>query len=238
MQFHLGKLSGLVSTTSEGVYALTDDGREAIRVLNTTTGSGEIAAKARAPPYKRTKPLLAVLLVALVVLAGIAVYQEQQIAGLNGELKTETSTSGSTNASSSICFGFGFSCDPLVVNFQMTATRAPNGSMLFSGSITNNGRDSATGMRILLNGTGFGGNDSYWTTTFSPYFPTPGGEPLSPGGTVTFHARLAAGAPPAWPVVCQSFQCSAGDKLLVEVDLFGSNSTGADSTTYITIGTG
>jgi len=241
LQFHLGKLTGLVITTPEGVYTLTDDGKEAIRVLNTTTGSGEIAAKARASPFKRTywtKPLLAVLLVALVVLAGIAVYQQQQIAGLNSELRTKTSTSVSTNTGSSICFGFGFSCDPLVVNSQMTATRASDGSILFSGSVTNNGKDPATGMRILVNGTEFGGNDTYWTTTFSPYLPMLGGEPLGPGGSVTFHARLAAGAPPAWPVACQSFSCSAGDKLLVEVDLFGNNTNFASSDTYITIGTG
>jgi hypothetical protein len=123
-------------------------------------------------------------------------------------------------------------CDSLVVRFNMTATRASNGSLLFDGVITNDGRDPATGMRILVNGTGFGGN---WTTTFTPGFPSPAA-PLASGGTVAFHARLGAGAPPAWPVACQSFRCLAGEKLLVEIDLFGSNTNLADSETYITIG--
>ncbi|MDG6941232.1 MAG: winged helix-turn-helix transcriptional regulator, partial [Nitrososphaerota archaeon] len=89
LQFHLRKLTGLVGTTSDGVYALTDEGREAIRVLNTTTtGSGQIAAKARTSLRRTdwTRPLLAVLLIGLVVLAGVAVYQQEQIAGLNSEL--------------------------------------------------------------------------------------------------------------------------------------------------------
>jgi DNA-binding HxlR family transcriptional regulator len=240
LQFHLGKLTGLIITTPEGVYTLTDEGREAIRVLNTTTGSGEIAAKARTSPLKRThltKLLLTVLLVALVVLAGTAVYQQQQIGGLNNELRTRTSSSSSTNTSSSTCFSWGFQCESLVVNFQMTATIAPNGSILFAGVVTNNGRDPATGMRILVNGTECCGNDTYWETTFSPGYPTLGGEPLASGSSVTFHARLKAGAPPAWPVACQSFRCSAGDKLLIEVDLFGANSSQAAAMTYITIGT-
>ena len=126
------------------------------------------------------------------------------------------------------------SCDSLSVSFQMSAARASNGSILFAGVITNNGRDPATSMRILVNGTDFGGA---WTTTYSPGFPSPG-TPLPSGSSVTFHARLAAGAPPAWPVACQSFSCSAGDKLLVEVDLFGNNTNFASSDTYITIGTG
>jgi hypothetical protein len=129
---------------------------------------------------------------------------------------------------------YALSCDSLVVSFQMTATRASNGTILFSGVITNHGRDPATGMRILVNGTDFGGD---WTTTYSPGFPSPGA-PLTPRGNVTFHASLGAGAPPAWPVPCQSFRCSAGDKLLIEVDLFGANTNLAYSATYITIGTG
>lgn len=35
LQFHLGKLDGLVKTTPEGNYVLTDDGKEALRLLET-----------------------------------------------------------------------------------------------------------------------------------------------------------------------------------------------------------
>jgi hypothetical protein len=144
-----------------------------------------------------------------------------------------TSQPNQGGLSSSDCLAL--SCDSLSVSFQMTATIASNRSILFSGAITNNGRDPATGMRILANGTDFPAGGAYWTTTYSPGFPSPGA-PLAPGSSVTFHARLAAGAPPAWPVVCQSFRCAAGDKLLIEVDLFGSNTNLADSDIYVTIG--
>jgi hypothetical protein len=134
------------------------------------------------------------------------------------------------SSSSSNCNAL--SCDSLVVTFTVTATRASNGSVLFAGVITNDGRDPATGMRILVNGTGLGGN---WTTAYTPGFPSPG-DPLASGSSITFHASLGPGAPPAWPVACQSFKCLAGEKLLVEVDLFGANTNLADSEIYITIG--
>ncbi|MEM1557552.1 MAG: winged helix-turn-helix domain-containing protein [Thermoproteota archaeon] len=35
LQFHLNKLNGLIETTSEGSYKLTDDGREALRIIGT-----------------------------------------------------------------------------------------------------------------------------------------------------------------------------------------------------------
>jgi len=35
LQFHLGKLEGLVKNTPEGNYVLTDDGKEALRLLET-----------------------------------------------------------------------------------------------------------------------------------------------------------------------------------------------------------
>ena len=78
LQFHLGKLSGLVETTSEGSYALTDDGREAIRVLTSTSeGKGGPGAHFRFVQPVWTKALVAVLLIAVVLLAGVAVYQQE-----------------------------------------------------------------------------------------------------------------------------------------------------------------
>ena len=122
---------------------------------------------------------------------------------------------------------------PTGPTFQMAATEASNGSILFSGVITNNFAGPATGMRILVNGTYFGGD---WITTYSPGFPSPGA-PLASGSSVTFHASLRAGAPPGWPIACQSFRCSMGDKLLIEVDMFGASTNIAYGETYITIGT-
>src|SRR5215472_6134006 len=36
LSFHLGKLASLVKTNSDGNYALTDDGKEAVRVVETS----------------------------------------------------------------------------------------------------------------------------------------------------------------------------------------------------------
>lgn len=97
LQFHLGKLGGLVGTTPEGKYTLTDEGREAIRVLNVTSGSGEITADARDSSPRRinyTRVIVAVLLVSLIVLAGVAVYQQQKIAALNQSSATGNVTIG------------------------------------------------------------------------------------------------------------------------------------------------
>lgn len=154
---------------------------------------------------------------------------------------TNSSSTHSIDCSSSNVI-WGPACDSLNVEFQMTASIASNGSILFAGVISNTGIDPAISTRIMANGTDFGVNDTYWTTTYSPYVPTLGGELLSPGSSVTFHARLAAGAPCCAVsfVPCQSFRCSVGDKLLIEVDLYGNNTNsnfaGLDS--YITIGSG
>jgi len=98
LQFHLGKLTGLVGTSGDGSYSLTDDGKEAIRVLNlTSSGSEEIAIRAKVPSPRRanrTLLFLALLLVSMIVLAGVVVYQQQQIAALNQSLATGTVTIG------------------------------------------------------------------------------------------------------------------------------------------------
>lgn len=41
LQFHLSKLNGLVKITPEGNYKLTDDGKEALRILRTMKKAGE-----------------------------------------------------------------------------------------------------------------------------------------------------------------------------------------------------
>jgi hypothetical protein len=124
----------------------------------------------------------------------------------------------------------------------MTANIVSNGSIVFAGIINNTGIDPAMSMRIMANGTDLDLNDSYWTTTYSPYAPTLGGQPLAPGGSVTFHARLIGGAPccAVQFVPCQSFRCLVGDKLLIEVDLYGNNTNQnfAGLGSYITIGSG
>lgn len=81
LQFHLGKLTGLVDTTSDGSYVLTDEGREAVRVLNlTTSGSSGSLSGGKASLLRRsswTRPLIAVLMILVLVLSGVAAYQQQ-----------------------------------------------------------------------------------------------------------------------------------------------------------------
>jgi len=101
LQFHLGKLTGLVGTTSEGSYALTDDGRDALGVLKSVpTNHGEGIPKAKSIVLGRsdwTRPLLAILLISIVALAGVAVYQQEQIATVGRELSAATVSLGGTS---------------------------------------------------------------------------------------------------------------------------------------------
>ena len=91
LQFHLGKLHHMVGTNAGGSYVLTDDGKEAIRVLKLTS-SGGIAPQVRTAPARRrnwTKPLLAGLLIALIVVSTNAVFQQQQIAMQQGQITSQ-----------------------------------------------------------------------------------------------------------------------------------------------------
>lgn len=100
LQFHLGKLAGLVTTTSEGSYTLTDEGKEAIRVLRSArVHYGEIPPRGKVVSLRQVnwaKPLLAGLLIAVIVLGVVAVYQQQQIATVNDNLSADTVMIGGT----------------------------------------------------------------------------------------------------------------------------------------------
>ena len=89
LQFHLGKLAHLVGTNAEGSYSLTDDGKEALRMLRSTESEGTMP-EAEAISVGRhgnwRQPVLAGLIIAVIVLGLVAVYQQQQIAALNREL--------------------------------------------------------------------------------------------------------------------------------------------------------
>src|SRR5271154_5849071 len=47
LAFHLGKLAGLVKQNEEGDYALTDEGREALRISEASRGEAGNDPKAR-----------------------------------------------------------------------------------------------------------------------------------------------------------------------------------------------
>jgi hypothetical protein len=199
-----------------------------------------------------SRPLVVSLVILTIALASLSFYEASTTrtpptAMVNSTSSTYDPVASSSSSTYSLDCStsnviYGPACDSLNVEFQMTANIVSNGSILFAGVISNTGIDPAISMRIMANGTDLGLNDTYWTTTYSPYVPTLGGQPLEPGNSVTFHSRLMGGATCCTVsfVPCQSFRCLVGDKLLIEVDLFGNNTNsnfaGLDS--YITIGSG
>jgi DNA-binding HxlR family transcriptional regulator len=96
LQFHLGKLGGLVTTNSEGSYALTDEGREAIRVLKTvpTDFAAPSVRHSAAGRNGWTKSLrvfqvVSVVLLVLIAVFGFAYYsQSTQVSSLNAQVQS------------------------------------------------------------------------------------------------------------------------------------------------------
>lgn len=93
LTFHLGKLEGLLKVGQDGSYSLTDDGREALRVVSATRddGGGRIKMSGERPTLRNV--VLVAALVALVLFASFAVYQQQQIGSLNHQLSQEQTSS-------------------------------------------------------------------------------------------------------------------------------------------------
>jgi DNA-binding HxlR family transcriptional regulator len=84
LAFHLGKLTGLAKPNPEGAYALTDEGREALRIVEASRKQPEGHTGHRPVLHlPHRKAILAGLLVALIVLGSGAVYQQEQIVSLN-----------------------------------------------------------------------------------------------------------------------------------------------------------
>lgn len=80
LSFHLGKLTHLVTLTQDGRYSLTDEGKEAIRMVEITKGQGHpqtIKVRNRSP--KTYVAIIAILLVALVALGSVSLYQQGQL---------------------------------------------------------------------------------------------------------------------------------------------------------------
>ncbi len=79
LAFHLGKLAGLVRQNAEGDYALTDEGREALRITEASKGIKEAPKTTMSVRTPRQKAILAGLIIGLIVLGSIAIYQQEQI---------------------------------------------------------------------------------------------------------------------------------------------------------------
>ena len=91
LSFHLQKLANLVKTTSEGAYALTDEGKEALRIAETLrNGSSEDGGKWLTRPLKRERVIIAGLLIGIILMGSVAAYQQQEIATLNQAISNGT----------------------------------------------------------------------------------------------------------------------------------------------------
>ncbi len=77
LAFHLGKLRNLVTMNSDGQYALTGEGKEALRMIQAVREKG---GQERRPIMEVRRTLIAVLLVLIVILAAVAAIQQMEIA--------------------------------------------------------------------------------------------------------------------------------------------------------------
>lgn len=78
LTFHLGKLGGLISLGSDGRYGLTDDGREALRMVRTAREWNDNTTHHRRPMEVR-RALITGAVIAIVVLAAMAGIQQLRI---------------------------------------------------------------------------------------------------------------------------------------------------------------
>jgi DNA-binding transcriptional ArsR family regulator len=93
LAFHLGKLGGLVRLNPEGAYALTDEGKEALRVIETSRTPNSGRSPSRPVLHlPRQNAVIAGLIVVLIVLGTVAIYQQEQITTLNHEAPSNVVT--------------------------------------------------------------------------------------------------------------------------------------------------
>jgi DNA-binding transcriptional ArsR family regulator len=113
LQFHLGKLDGLVQTTADNTYMLTDDGREALRIVSTQAASsrGLSDDKRQGTKIIVSRAVFAGLVALVILLASVAVYQQLEIGGLNSQHPSTSvvyiglpDSASATNVSSGLTF--------------------------------------------------------------------------------------------------------------------------------------
>ena len=94
LAFHVGKLEGLVKQNSEGSYALTDEGREALRIIDASKSSEKngtsLRGQRRIIHIEKRKLIYAALLVTLLILASIIIVQQEELSSANSFLGSNT----------------------------------------------------------------------------------------------------------------------------------------------------
>jgi DNA-binding HxlR family transcriptional regulator len=102
MSFHLGKLEGLVKAGGSGDYVLTDDGREALRMIQATRSEHRAeTTKVSVKLPRASRVLVVALVVGLIILAAAAAVQQQEIVALNGSISSARSNIDQMSASES-----------------------------------------------------------------------------------------------------------------------------------------
>jgi hypothetical protein len=103
VSFHLRKLEQLVVLTREGVYALTDQGKEALRMVSITRGEpGGQTVRVRSGGNRRYLAVIIVLLLALASVSTIAVYRQYGPEGPNANTIPSTTSSNSIRSSTTM----------------------------------------------------------------------------------------------------------------------------------------
>ena len=89
LTFHLGKLKDLVELNAEGAYALTDEGVEALRIVEASKDKRQEKPLQRPSiriPHPKT--ILAGLVIVLIILATASAIEYNQIQGLDSRIQT------------------------------------------------------------------------------------------------------------------------------------------------------
>lgn len=115
---HLEKLDGLVRTTPEGLYALTDEGKEALRIVSVSKDS----ASHRIQDGRKlviSRAVLAGLVAALLLLASVAVIQELELTDLGNRQSSQNQPFPiATDFNSSVLQLIGITLTPAVSEGQ------------------------------------------------------------------------------------------------------------------------
>lgn len=163
LSFHLDKLIHLVKADSSGMYALTDEGREALHIIRSTINeSGRNNGKHGSfIAYDRRNVVLAAVTIGIIVFGSVAVYQQLEISALSGTVSLQSSERANSTA------------DLAVSNFTVTRLNASARPVMYL-VFRNNGTAPASSLGSLLIGVYGQGNSIRFcynnTQGFSPLF--------------------------------------------------------------------
>ncbi len=93
LAFHLDKLTHLVGTDQAGMYALTEEGREALQIIRSTADESNRGNGSRGStgPIDRRNVILAAVVIGILVLASVAVYQQSELSALQRTNSSQSS---------------------------------------------------------------------------------------------------------------------------------------------------